>query len=238
MAKEQETKRKAPPRGKRFESALKKAPQTEVPIDAGIALVKGFDQPKFDQTVELIFWLGVDTAHADQQIRSSVSLPHGIGKSNRVVAFVDPSRAQACLEAGATMAGGEDMIKEIENVQFTDFDVAIATPDMMRFVGRLGRMLGPKGLMPAPKAGTVTPNIEDAVREYAAGKQEVRTDKGGNLHTVVGKVSFENDDLRANIDAMIEKVKSLKPAAVKVNYVRKVTLKATMTPAVPLQVAA
>ncbi len=120
-----------------------------------------------------------------------MSLPHGIGKSKRVVAFVDPTRAQACLEAGAMMAGGEDMIKEVENANFTDFDVAIATPDMMRFVGKLGKMLGPKGLMPAPKAGTVTPNIEDAVKEYAAGKQEFRTDKGANVHTVIGKVSFE-----------------------------------------------
>jgi large subunit ribosomal protein L1 len=237
MAKE-DKKKKAPKRGKRFEAALKKAPQQPVPIDAGIALVKGFDQPKFDQTVELIFWLGVDPTHADQQVRSSISLPHGIGKSKRVVAFVDPTRAQACREAGALMAGGEDMVKEIENVGFTDFDVAIATPDMMRFVGRLGKLLGPKGLMPAPKAGTVTPDIENAVKEYAAGKQEFRTDKGGNVHTVVGKVSFTNDELKANIDAMIQKLRDVKPEPVKVNYIKKVTLKASMTPGVPLQVAA
>ncbi len=230
-------KKQAPKRGKRYEAALKKMPQQAVPLDAAIAIVKGFDAPKFDQTVELIFWLGVDPTHADQQVRSSISLPHGIGKSNRVVAFVDPSRAQACLEAGALMAGGEDMIKEIETAQFTDFDVAIATPDMMRFVGRLGRFLGPKGLMPAPKAGTVTPDIENAVKEYAAGKQEFRTDKGGNIHTVVGKVSFSSDDLKGNADAMIAKIHAVRPEVVKGVYVKKMTLKASMTPGVPVLVA-
>jgi large subunit ribosomal protein L1 len=239
MAKTEDIKKKkAPKRGKRYESAAKKAPQQAVPLDAAIALVQGFNQPKFDQTVELIFWLGVDPAHADQQVRGSISLPHGIGKTNRVVAFVDPSRAQACLEAGAMMAGGEEMIKEIENVEFTDFDVAIATPDMMRFVGRLGKMLGPKGLMPAPKAGTVTPNIEDAVKEYAAGKQEFRTDKGANLHTVIGKVSFDSQQLKENADAMIEKIKAVKPDAAKPNYLRKVTMKASMSPGVEVQMAA
>ena len=233
-----EAKKKAPKRGKRFEAALKKQPQQPVPLDAAIALVKGYDAPKFDQSVELIFWLGVDVQHADQQIRGSVSLPNGIGKSNRVVAFVDPTRAQKCLEAGALMAGGEEMVKEIENAGFTDFDVAIATPDMMRFVGRLGRLLGPKGLMPAPKAGTVTPDIEQAVQEYAAGKQEIRTDKGGNVHTVIGKCSFDNEALKANAEAMIAKINSVKPEVVKGVYVKKITMKATMTPAIPLQIAA
>jgi large subunit ribosomal protein L1 len=232
-----EPKKKAPKRGKRFDAALKKQPATAVPLDAAIALVKGFDAPKFDQTVELIFWLGVDPTHADQQIRSSVSLPHGIGKSNRVVAFCDPTRAQACLEAGALMAGGEDMVKEIETAQFTDFDVAIATPDMMRFVGRLGRFLGPKGLMPAPKAGTVTPNIEEAVKEYAAGRQEFRTDKGGNVHTVIGKCSFDSGQLKENAEAMIEKIKSTKPEVIKGIFIKKVTIKASMTPGVEVAVA-
>ena len=231
------TKKKAPKEGKRFEKARKKAPDKPVPLDAAIALVKGFDQPKFDQTVEMMFWLGVDPTHADQQIRSSVALPHGIGKTKRVVCFVDPSRAQACLEAGAMMAGGEDMVTEIENANFTDFDVAIATPDMMRFVGKLGKMLGPKGLMPAPKAGTVTPKAEEAVREYAAGKQEFRTDKGANVHTVIGKVSFENDQLKDNAEAMLAKIKSVRPEVVKHNYIKKITLKATMTPGVEIEYA-
>ena len=235
MAKE--TKQKAPKRGKRYAQATAKKPDQAVTVDAAIALVKGFDAPKFDQTMELIFWLGVDPTHADQQIRSSISLPNGIGKSQRVIAFCDPTRAQACLEAGATFAGGEEFVEKIEKEEFTDFDVAIATPDMMRFVGKLGRFLGPKGLMPAPKAGTVTPDIENAVREYAAGKQEVRTDKGGNIHTVVGKASFANDALAENINAMIERIKVLKPEAAKSNYMKKVVLKASMTPAVELRVA-
>ena len=224
-------------RGKRYEAAAKKAPNQAVPVDAAIAIVKGFDAPKFDQSVELIFNLGVDPAHADQAIRSSISLPHGIGKSKRVVAFCDPTRAQACLDAGAIKAGGEELVSEIEKENFTDFDVAVASPDMMRFVGKLGRTLGPKGLMPAPKAGTVTPDVENAVREYSAGKLEFRTDKGGNVHTVVGKVSFENAKLSENINAMIERIRSLRPAAAKGVYIEKVVLKASMTPAVPLAVA-
>lgn len=225
-------------RGKRYRSAAAKVPQTAVPVDAAVALVKGFDQPKFDQSVELIFNLGVDPTHADQAIRSSISLPHGIGKSKRVVAFTsDPGRAQACLAAGAIRAGGEELVGEIEKTNFSDFDVAIATPDMMRFVGRLGKTLGPKGLMPAPKAGTVTPDIENAVREYAAGKLEFRTDKQGNVHTVVGKVSFDNQKLAENVNAMVERIKALKPAAAKGLYIRKAILKGSMTPAIPLTVA-
>ena len=224
-------------RGKRYEAAAKKAPQTAVAVDAAVALVKGFNATKFDQSVELIFNLGIDPRQADQNIRSSISLPHGIGKSKRVIAFCDPTRAQACLDAGAIKAGGEELVNEIERDDFTDFDVAIATPDMMRFVGKLGRTLGPKGLMPAPKAGTVTPDIETAVREYAAGKQEFRTDSGGNVHTVVGKVSFESQALTDNINAMIERIRSIKPSASKGQYIKKVVLKASMSPAVPLQVA-
>ena len=225
-------------RGKRYEAAAKKAPNQPVPVDAAVAIVKGFDAPKFDQSVELIFNLGVDPAHADQALRGSISLPHGIGKSKRVVAFCDPTRAQACLDAGAVKAGGEELVTEIEKDNFTDFDVAVASPDMMRFVGKLGRTLGPKGLMPAPKAGTVTPDVENAVREYAAGKLEFRTDKNGNVHTVVGKASFDNDKLTENINAMVERIRSLRPAAAKGVYMQKVVLKASMTPAVPLAITA
>ena len=225
-------------RGKRYRASAAKTPQTAVAVDAAVALIKGFDQPKFDQSVELIFNLGVDPTHADQAIRSSISLPHGVGKSKRVVAFTnDPSRAEACLSAGAIKAGGEELVAEIEKSNFSDFDVAIATPDMMRFVGRLGKTLGPKGLMPAPKAGTVTPDIENAVKEYAAGKLEFRTDKQGNVHTVVGKVSFDNQKLTENINAMVDRIRSLKPAAAKGQYIKKAVLKGSMTPAVPLQVA-
>ena len=223
-------------RGKRYEAAAKKAPNQPVAVDAAVAIVKGFDAPKFDQSVELIFNLGVDPAHADQALRGSISLPHGVGKSKRVVAFCDPTKAQACLDAGAIKAGGEELVTEIEKDNFTDFDVAVASPDMMRFVGKLGRTLGPKGLMPAPKAGTVTPDVETAVREYAAGKLEFRTDKQGNVHTVVGKASFDNQKLSDNINAMVERIRSLRPAAAKGVYMQKVVLKATMTPAVPLAI--
>ena len=223
-------------RGKRYEAAAKKAPNQPVAVDAAVAIVKGFDAPKFDQSVELIFNLGVDPAHADQALRGSISLPHGVGKSKRVVAFCDPTKAQACLDAGAIKAGGEELVTEIEKDNFTDFDVAVASPDMMRFVGKLGRTLGPKGLMPAPKAGTVTPDVENAVREYAAGKLEFRTDKQGNVHTVVGKASFDNGKLSDNINAMVERIRSLRPAAAKGVYMQRVVLKATMTPAVPLAI--
>ena len=223
-------------RGKRYEAAAKKAPNQPVAVDAAVAIVKGFDAPKFDQSVELIFNLGVDPAHADQALRGSISLPHGVGKSKRVVAFCDPTKAQACLDAGAIKAGGEELVTEIEKDNFTDFDVAVASPDMMRFVGKLGRTLGPKGLMPAPKAGTVTADVENAVREYAAGKLEFRTDKQGNVHTVVGKASFDNQKLSDNINAMVERIRSLRPAAAKGVYMQRVVLKATMTPAVPLAI--
>src|SRR5439155_4457083 len=162
---------------------------------------------------------------ADQMIRSSLSLPHGVGKSKRVVAFCPEHLVAMATAAGAIRAGGQELVQEIEKTNFTDFDVAIATPDMMRFVGRLGKVLGPKGLMPSPKAGTVTPNIADAVKEYAAGKVEFRNDSGGNVHSVVGKVSFEKDKLVDNINAMVAQIRKMKPAAAKGTYLKKVILK-------------
>ena len=169
-------------------------------------------------------------------IRGSLSLPHGVGKSKRVVAFCPEHLVASATAAGAIRAGGQELVQAIEKENFTDFDVAIATPDMMRFVGRLGKVLGPKGLMPSPKAGTVTPNVGDAVREYAAGKIEFRNDAGGNVHTVVGKVSFENANLHDNITAMIAQIRKIKPQTSKGAYFKKVVLKATMTPAVYLNI--
>src|SRR5205823_11333915 len=156
-----------------------------------------------DQSVELIFSLGIDPKQADQMIRGSLSLPHGIGKTKRVVAFCPDHLIDAAKAAGAIKAGGQALVQEIEKENFSDFDVAVATPDMMRFVGRLGKVLGPKGLMPSPKAGTVTPDVANAVREYAAGKIEFRNDTGGNIHCVVGKQSFKKQDLAENITTMI-----------------------------------
>jgi large subunit ribosomal protein L1 len=167
-------------------------------------------------------------------IRGSLSLPHGVGKTKRVVAFCGENLIPAALAAGAVRAGGQELVAAIEKENFTDFDVAIASPDMMRFVGRLGKVLGPKGLMPSPKAGTVTPNVADAVKEYAAGKVEFRNDTGGNVHTVVGKVSFDNGKLVENVNAMLAHIRKIKPATSKGTYIKKAILKGSMTPAVPL----
>lgn len=223
-------------RSKRYKKAAEKAVTTPVAVEQAVEAVKAFPPTKFDQSVELIFSLGIDPKQADQMIRSSLSLPHGVGKSKRVVAFCPEHLVEAAKAAGAVRAGGQELVQAIEKENFTDFDVAIATPDMMRFVGRLGKVLGPKGLMPSPKAGTVTPDIANAVKEYAAGKVEFRNDAGGNVHSVVGKVSFDNGKLVDNIHAMINAVRKLKPQTSKGTYFKKVVLKATMTPAVQLNV--
>jgi large subunit ribosomal protein L1 len=223
-------------RSKRYKKAAENAVTTPVEIDKAIDAVKAFPPTKFDQSVELIFSLGIDPKQADQAIRSSISLPHGIGKSKRVVAFCPDHLADAAKAAGAIKAGGQALVQEIEKENFSDFDVAISTPDMMRFVGRLGKVLGPKGLMPSPKAGTVTPDIANAVKEYAAGKVEFRNDTGGNVHCVVGKVSFDKAKLVDNINAMIGTIRKLKPQTSKGAYFKKVVVKATMTPAVQLNV--
>lgn len=223
-------------RSKRYKKAAEKASQAVVPVDQAVDAVKAFPPTKFDQSVELIFSLGIDPKQADQAIRSSVSLPHGIGKSKRVIAFCPDHLAEQAKAAGAIKAGGQALVAEIEKDNFTDFDVAIATPDMMRFVGRLGKVLGPKGLMPSPKAGTVTPDVANAVKEYAAGKVEFRNDTGGNVHCVVGKLSFDKPKLVDNINAMVNTVRRLKPQSSKGHYFKKVVLKGTMTPAVYLNV--
>src|SRR5581483_11706134 len=201
-------------------------------VDQAIDALKAFPPTKFDQSVELIFSLGIDPKQADQMIRGSLSLPHGVGKTKRVVAFCPDHLAPQALAAGAVRAGGQELVAAIEKENFTDFDVAVATPDMMRFVGRLGKVLGPKGLMPSPKAGTVTPNITDAVKEYAAGKVEFRNDAGGNVHSVVGKISFDKPKLIDNINAMIGAVRKLKPQTSKGHYFKKVVIKTTFSPAV------
>jgi large subunit ribosomal protein L1 len=199
-------------------------------------VLKTFEPTKFDQSVELIFSLGIDAKQADQAIRGSLSLPHGIGKAKRVVAFCPDHLVTAAQNAGAIKAGGQSLVEEIEKTGFSDFDVAISTPDMMRFVGRLGKVLGPKGLMPSPKAGTVTPDIANAVKEYAAGKVEFRNDTGGNVHSVVGKVSFEKQALVDNINAMIAQIRKMKPSTSKGAFFKKVVIKGSMTPAVQLNV--
>lgn len=191
---------------------------------------------EFDQTVEVVLHLGIDPAQADQMIRGALSLPKGIGKSKNVIAFCPDDMADAAKAAGATEAGGDALIKKVSE-GWMDFDVAVAHPSVMGKVGKLGRVLGPSGKMPSPKSGTVTADIEKAVKEYGAGKVEYRNDKGGNVHAVVGKLSFSESDLQENIEAFIEHIRRSKPTTSKGAFFKKVCISATMTPSVTLDVA-
>lgn len=189
----------------------------------------------WDQSVEIVMNLGIDPRQADQMLRGSISLPKGIGKSKKVIAFCPDDMADAAKQAGAIEAGGDDLVKKVSD-GWMDFDVAVAHPSMMGKVGKLGRVLGPQGKMPSPKSGTVTPEVDKAVAEYAAGKLEYRNDAGGNIHAIVGKASFTTDDLVANIEAFIGHIRKIKPAAAKGQYIKRVCLSATMTPSVTLDV--
>jgi len=211
-----------------------KRPSDPQPVDVAVKTLKAYTGAKFDETVELCMHLGIDAKQADQAIRGSVALPKGIGKTKRVIAFCQEDKVQACLDAGAIKAGGADLAAEVEK-GFFDFDVAVASPDMMRDIAKLGRVLGPKGLMPSPKAGTVTPKVEEAVKEYSAGKVEYRNDKSGNIHAPVGKMSFPEGDLVENIQAFIDMIEKAKPSSVKGKYVKKIALSGTMTPSVLIE---
>lgn len=217
--------------GKRHRANLQSRPAETLAPAAAIAALKKYKNPKFDQTVDIVFALGIDPTQADQAIRGSVALPKGIGKSKRVVAFCGPELEKTALEAGALKAGGEDLAKEIEK-GWMDFDVAVATPDIMRVIARLGRVLGPKGLMPSPKAGTVTADIAKAVKEYGAGKVEFRNDKGGNLHAPLGKMSFSEADLTANLEHFIKTIEHARPASVKGHFIKKIAISGAMSPSV------
>ena len=195
------------------------------------SLPKGIKPCKFDQSVELAIRLGVDPNQADQRVRGSIVLPNGIGKTQRVLVFAQGDNVATAEEAGADHVGGKELADKIKE-GWLDFDVAIATPDMMGVVGPLGRVLGPRGMMPSPRAGTVTQDIAKTVKEYKAGKVEFRVDAGGNLHCVVGKLSFEAPQLTENIEALLSYVNSLRPSAAKGTYVRSITVAATMTPGI------
>ncbi len=207
--------------------------QAQYPLSEAVGILKKMPSRKFDQTVELTFRLGVDPRHADQQVRGTVLLPHGLGKTVRIVVFAKGEQAAAAEAAGADVVGAEDLVKKV-NDGWIEFDVAIATPDMMGQVGRLGRVLGPRGLMPNPKSGTVTPDVARAVQEAKAGRVEFRVDKTSNVHTHVGKVSFDENRLIENAQALIEAVVRAKPAAAKGQYMRSVTLSSTMGPGIRL----
>ena len=222
-------------RSKRYRQCLEKAPKGKVPLAEAVAAVKSFGPTKFDPTVELAMHLGVDPRQADQALRGSVSLPHGIGKARRVIAFCEGEEAEKAKQAGAVEVGSDELVQKIQD-GWADFDVAIAHPQMMKIVSRLGRILGPQGKMPSPKTGTVSADVSTAVREYAAGKVEYRTDAGGNLHVPVGQASFPDEHLVANVDMFISYVKRIRPASAKGTYIRKVSLSATMSPSVEVDV--
>ncbi len=220
---------------KRFRKLDKKQKEVAVPLAEAVEVLKGFAGTKFDQSVEIAIRLGVDQAQADQIVRGSIVLPHGIGKEQRVVVFAKGAKADEARAAGAEYVGEEDLAEKIKG-GWTDFDACIAAPDMMKLVGPLGKVLGPRGLMPSPRAGTVTPDVAATVREYKAGKVEFRNDKAGNVQAAVGKLSFEAPKLVENIQAFFDKVLALKPSAVKGQYVKSVHLSATMSPSVRLAV--
>ena len=224
--------------GKKYRAALEKIePGRKYNLDTAIAKVKEISFAKFDETVELTVWLGVDPRKADQLVRGTLVLPHGLGKSKTVLVIAQGDKVREAEEAGADMVGGEDIVTRIKG-GWTDFDAVIATPDMMRLVGGLGKVLGPRGLMPNPKTGTVTFDVATAIKETKAGKVEYRVDKTGVIHVGVGKVSFDADKLRDNTKALLDAVVKAKPATAKGKYVKKVNLASTMSPGVLMDEAA
>jgi large subunit ribosomal protein L1 len=223
--------------GKAYRTASKRVEdRVYTPVEA-MALVKEMAHAKFDETVEVAVRLGVDPRHADQMVRGAVVLPHGTGRSPRTLVFAKGDKAREAEGAGADIVGGDELVAKVQG-GFLDFDVAVATPDMMGAVGRLGRILGPRGLMPNPKAGTVTLEVAAAVKEIKAGKIEFRTEKAGIVHGPIGRVSFSADDLAENLEALIDALLKSKPAAAKGQYIRSVTVSSTMGPGVAVAVRA
>src|SRR5437763_8916549 len=227
-----------PAHGKKYRAAQEQLePGRKFTLAEGVAKLKEIAFAKFDETVELTMWLGVDPRKADQLVRGTVVLPHGLGKSKRVLVIAQGEKVREAEEAGADLVGGEDMVERIKG-GWLDFDAVIATPDMMRLVGGLGKILGPRGLMPNPKTGTVTFDVRAAVKETKAGKVEYRTDKTGVIHTAIGKVSFDADKIADNARALIEAVVTAKPSTAKGTSMKKVNLAATMSPGVLLDESA
>jgi len=225
-------------RGKRYLELLKKIDrQKAYSIDEAIETVKNLKSAKFDESVEVAYVLNVDPKQADQNIRGVITLPHGTGKSVRVLVFATADKAQEAKDAGADYVGGEDLIQKIEKEGFLDFDVAIATPDMMKALGRIAKILGPRKLMPSPKSGTVTMDIYDTVKEFKAGKIEFRVDKTGVVHTIIGKSSFTSEQLKENLLALNSSIVKSRPASVRGQFVKKVYLSLTMSPAIKVNVS-
>jgi len=222
-------------RSKRYKKEAQQRVKESVNIDEAVERVKAFKSVKFDQSVEFVVQLGIDPKQADQLVRGSISLPHGIGKQKKVIAFCEDSVVEEAQKAGAVEAGCDELIKKVSD-GWADFDVAIASPKVMSKVGKLGRILGPQGKMPTPKNGTVTNDVATAVAEFAAGKLEFRNDAGGNVHVVVGKQSFDGRKLIENIEAFISHIKKIKPVAAKGTYIKKAFVSATMGPSVAINV--
>ena len=219
--------------GKKYTAAKTQVENKPYPLADALPLVQKIKFAKFDETVALSIRLGVDPKHADQMVRGTVVLPHGLGKSKKVLVIAGPDKQKEAEEAGADFVGGEELVEKI-NTGWTDFDAVVATPDMMRAVGKLGKVLGPRGLMPNPKTGTVTPNVAQAVKEIKAGKVEFRVDKTGIIHAPVGKTSFSAENLVANAHALVDSVVRAKPSAAKGKYLKSVTVSSTMGPGVAI----
>jgi len=222
-------------RGKRYKKESQLAGSEPMGLAEAVEKVKSFNSVKFDQTVECVLQLGIDPKQADQMVRGSISLPYGIGKQKKVVAFCEGSDIEAAKKGGAIEAGCDELIKKVSD-GWMDFDVAIASPKVMGKVSKLGRVLGPQGKMPSPKKGTVTDDVATVVAEFAAGKVEFKNDAGGNVHVVVGKQSFEAEKLIGNIEAFVSHIKKIKPAAAKGAYIKKMCISATMSPAIAVSV--
>jgi len=222
--------------GKKYRAAREQVDRARrYELDEAVELLLGLETASFDETVEVCLKLGVDPRKGDQIVRGSVVLPHGTGRTVRVAVFAEGDAADDATEAGADVVGGPDLVEKVQG-GFTDFDVAIATPAMMRHVGKLGRILGPQGKMPSPKGGTVTENTGQAVSEFRAGKVEYRVDDTANVHAPVGKKSFDAEKLVENADAFVESVRAARPTAAKGNYILKVSLSSTMGPGIPLAI--
>src|SRR5215831_8752069 len=222
--------------GKQYQAAAKQVETKEYQLEEAVPLIKKIKFAKFDETVEVHMRLGVDPKHADQMVRGTIVLPNGLGKSKKVLVIASGDKQREATEAGADFVGGDDMVNKIQNENWTDYDAVIATPDMMRGVGRLGKVLGPRGLMPNPKTGTVTNDIAQAVKEVKAGKVEFRLDKTNCIHCPVGKISFAADKLVENANTLLQAVVKAKPSVAKGKYVKSATICSTMGPGVHLDV--